>query len=79
MRPKNRIDFLVMQNHCEQALEALKKYDDLSDWIKEYHQLFWDLTVTPPRLPTLIYWSFQGEEFPGIRLFCKFYLELKKG
>mgnify|MGYP005754294993 CR=1 FL=1 len=66
-----------MQNHCKEALVALKEYDNLSVWMKDYHRLFWDLTNTPPMLPTLINASFQGEDFKEIRQFCEFYLQLK--
>lgn len=77
MRPKTRLDYLIMQNHCEEAIESLKKYEDLSEWIIDYEQLFFDLTITPDGLPTIIKDSFRGEPFFGIRNFCEFYLELK--
>jgi hypothetical protein len=67
-----------MQNRCEEAIESLGSYKELSDWMRDYHKLFWDLTNTPKGLPTLINAYFDGEDFPVIRLFCEFYLEMKK-
>lgn len=78
MRPKTRVEYLIMEVRCEEAIGSLKRYENISDWLEDYHKLFWDLTNTPPRLPTLINSSFHGEHFPSIRLFCEFYLEMKE-
>jgi hypothetical protein len=72
MRPKSRIDYLIKEIQCEEAIDALNRYEDLSEWLKNYEKLFMDLTNTPPRLPTLIKAYFNGEKFPAIRLFCEF-------
>jgi hypothetical protein len=70
---KERIDYIIKDNHCEKALQQFKTLTSVSQWIDQYSDLFDSVSIKPKGLPRITSSHFDGEKFENIQKFSKLY------
>jgi hypothetical protein len=50
---KERIDYLIKDNHCEKAIEDFKLLESVPDWLTQYSDLYDSVSIKPEGLPRI--------------------------
>lgn len=68
-----RINYLIIDNHCEKAIEDFKILTSVTDWLKQYSVLFDSVSIQPKGLPRITSSHLEDESFENIQLFAHLY------
>jgi hypothetical protein len=59
----DKIDFLVNDNLCEEALIELSTTNDIKAWINKYKELYESISIKPEGLPNIANQHFEGVKY----------------
>lgn len=70
---KERLDYLIKDNHCEKAIEDFKVLSSVPAWLEQYAGLYDSIGIQPKGLPRITDAHFDGESFENIQRFSHLY------
>ena len=68
-----RLEYLIKDNECEEAIDEFKKLHSVPDWLSQYSELYYSITLQPEGRPRIVSCNYGGETFENIRLFGRLY------
>jgi hypothetical protein len=66
---RNRIDYLIQDHTCYDAIQAFKQTSSILGWIHEFEELYLSVTYAPEGLPRITDCNFEDEHFSSIEKF----------
>jgi hypothetical protein len=69
----SKLDYLIKDSYCEQAIEDFKILTSVPSWLTENAALFDSISIKPDGLPPLTDAHFEGECFENILTFAHLY------
>ena len=70
---KERIDYLIKDSQCEEAIEDFKRLESVPLWLEQYSELFKSVSIKPDGLPRITSFNSDGESFENIQKFGHLY------
>jgi hypothetical protein len=70
---KERIDYLIKDSQCEEAIEDFKRLESVPLWLEQYSELFKSVSIKPEGLPRITSFNFDGESYENIQRFSCLY------
>jgi hypothetical protein len=71
----DKIDFLIIDKQCEEALIELEVANSIEYWVLKYKNLFESISIQPTGLPSIANQHYQGIRYTFIGLFHSTYLK----
>jgi hypothetical protein len=70
-----KIDFIITDRQCEEAMIELDSTKSIKSWINKYSELFQGISIKPDGLPSIANQHHQGIKYTFIGLFHSVYLK----
>lgn len=70
---KERIDYLIKDSQCEEAIEDFKRLESVALWLEQYLELFKSVSIKPEGLPRITSFNLDGESYENVQRFSCLY------